>query len=95
MADDAPLPAAAEELVEQLIARVNALEFELAASPAALSGEVLLLPGVKRLLMRSFLPDKPGLSKAERKAFANALQKIIAAYDGLEKKGGQSWLTMH
>jgi hypothetical protein len=95
VSDDEPLIAEMAELVEQLIARVNELEAALAASPAALSGEVLLLPGVKRLLLRSFYPDKPGLNKAERKVFADALQKIIAAYDGLEKKGGQSWLTMH
>jgi hypothetical protein len=82
-------------LLEQLIERVTELEAMLTSSPAALFGEVLLLPGVKHLLARCFYPDKPGLNKAERRAFTEARQKILAAYDRLEKEGRQSWLTVH
>jgi hypothetical protein len=75
------------ELAEQAEKRVAELEVELAASDVF--GEVLLLPGVKRWLATRFHPDKPGLNDGERKAFTEAMQKINAAYEALEKKGGE------
>jgi hypothetical protein len=75
-------------LAEQLQARVRELEAELADSPASIFAEVLRLPGVKKQLVSRFHPDKPDVNEAERQWLTEAMQKINAAYEALEKKGG-------
>lgn len=88
--DDGQILAETTTLAEQLNARVAELEAELAASPAAAFAEVLQLPGVRRWLITRFHPDKPGLNEAESVALTEAMQKINAAYEQLEKKGDRS-----
>src|SRR5262249_42153422 len=76
-------------LAEQYETRVKELEAELAASPTAIYGEVLLLPGVKVWLRSRFHPDKPDVNDSERQGLTTAMQKVNAAYEALAKKGRQ------
>jgi hypothetical protein len=73
-------------LAEALQARVDELEAEREASPAALFAEALRLPGVKTWLLSRFHPDKhPDANEAERGVLTASLQKINAAYETLER----------
>jgi hypothetical protein len=74
-------------LADQLDARVVELEAELAASPAALFADVLRLPGVKLWLRNRYHPDKADVNGGERQWLTEAMQKVNAAYDALEKEG--------
>jgi len=77
-------------LAEQLQARVDELESELAASSGAVFAQVLRLSGVKTYLLARFHPDKhPEANETERRALTEDLQKINAAYEALERTGSQ------
>jgi hypothetical protein len=86
-ADDKETFAETAALAEQLNARVNELETQLAGT--AVYGEVLLLPGVKTYLVARFHPDKHrDANETERQGLTENLQKINTAYEALENKGG-------
>jgi hypothetical protein len=74
------------DYAEQLQARVDELEAEREAGHAALFADVLRLDGVKIALLNGFHPDKhPRATEAQRKAFGDAMAKINAAYEILER----------
>jgi hypothetical protein len=74
-------------LAEQYEPRIAELETALAGT--AVYGEVLQLPGVKVLLRNRFHPDKADVNDSERQWLTEAMQKVNAAYEALEKKGRQ------
>jgi hypothetical protein len=74
------------ETAEGLQARVAELEAEREASPVALLADVLRLPGVKNWLLSRHHPDRhPDANDVERRVLTETLQKIIAAYEILER----------
>jgi len=89
--DKASALAEVTALADQQQARIDELEGELASSPAALYAAVLHLPGIKTWLVSRFHPDKhPDANAAEREFLTACLQKVNAAYEAMERTGGQS-----
>lgn len=81
------------QITELLQARIAELETELTATHwrAARSAEVLQLPGVRKVLVRVVHPDAhPEADEAQRAELTEAMGKINAAYDLIDRATDQT-----